>query len=61
MAAGTVLRGTPVVSGVAHAPAVVVSTEIDPDGARCLRGQRAPDEAEALAAYDAAVVTVADS
>ncbi|MGZ4495132.1 MAG: phosphoenolpyruvate--protein phosphotransferase [Nocardioides sp.] len=60
-AAGTVLRGTPVVSGVAHAPAVVVSTEIDPAAVAAFEAAAPADEESALAAYDTAVAAVAES
>ena len=56
----TLLRGTPVVPGVAHGPALVARAEVSPDAvARFGTGSFADDEA-ALAAYDAAVAAVAD-
>src|SRR6476620_3599191 len=56
----TLLRGTPVVPGVAHGPALVARAEVSPDAvARFGTGSFADDEA-ALAAHDAAVAAVAD-
>ncbi len=60
-AAGALLRGTPVVPGVAYAPAVVVSGEIDPDAVTAFERTGFPDEAAALAAYETAVAAVADT
>lgn len=56
----TLLRGTPVVPGIAHGPALVARAEVSSEAvARFGRGSFADDEA-ALAAYDAAVAAVAD-
>jgi phosphoenolpyruvate-protein phosphotransferase (PTS system enzyme I) len=54
-----VLRGTPVVAGVAYAPAIVVSTGIDPDALATFEARPFPHDDAALEAYDAAVATVA--
>ncbi|WP_343908865.1 phosphoenolpyruvate--protein phosphotransferase [Nocardioides aquiterrae] len=60
MVTDTLLRGTPVVPGVAHAPALVVRAEVSPEAiARFDTAQYADTEA-ALAAYDAAAAAVAD-
>ncbi len=53
-----VLRGTPVVPGVAYAPAVVVSTRIDPAAIARFETSGFPDDESALAAYDDAVARV---
>ena len=59
--AHTVLRGTPVVPGVAAGPALLVRGEVSPDAiARFGDGGFASAD-DALAAYDAAVVAVAAS
>ena len=55
-----VLRGTPVVSGVAYAPAVVVSTDIDPGAITAFEAAGPGDQEAALEAYDAAVTAVAE-
>ena len=56
----TLLRGTPVVPGVAYGPALVARGEVSPDAiARFGTGSFADAEA-ALAAYDAAVDAVAE-
>ncbi len=55
------LRGTPVVPGVAYAPAVVVSVDIDPAAVAAFEGSGFPDDEAALAAYDGAVARVADA
>ncbi len=60
-ALGSALRGTPVVPGVAFAPAVVVSTETDPAAVRRFESAGFPDDESALAAYDEAVAAVADA
>ena len=51
----TSLRGTPVVPGVAYAPAVVASTEISPDAVAAFEREVFPDTDAAMAAYDTAV------
>ena len=54
------LRGTPVVPGVAHGPALLARSEVSPDAiARFAAGGHADADA-ALSAYDAAVTAVAD-
>lgn len=58
--AATVLRGTPVVPGVAHAAALVVRTEISPEAIARFDGSRFADADAALEAYDAAAQAVAD-
>ena len=59
-AAAGPLRGTPVVPGVAYAPALLVHAEVSPEAVAAFdRGQYA-DADQALAAYDAAVGAVAD-
>ena len=56
----TLLRGTPVVPGVAYGPALVARGEVSPDAiARFGTGDFADADA-ALAAYDAAVSAEAD-
>jgi len=55
-----VLRGTPVVSGVAYAPAVTVSAEIDPRAVAAFEAAPPADEEAALGAYDAAATAVAE-
>ncbi|GAB3197298.1 phosphoenolpyruvate-utilizing N-terminal domain-containing protein [Nocardioides hungaricus] len=55
-----VLRGTPVVPGVAHAPALVVRTEVSPEAVVRFDGAQFADADAALAAYDAAAGVVAD-
>ena len=55
----TLLTGTPVVPGVAYAPALVVRAEVSPDAIARFDGS-ALDEDAALAAYDDAVAAVAD-
>ncbi len=55
----TLLTGTPVVPGVAYAPALVVRAEVSPDAIARFDGS-ALDEEAALAAYDDAVAAVAD-
>ena len=60
VASDTLLRGTPVVPGVAYAPALLVRTEVSPEAvARFDAGQYADHDA-ALAAYDAAADAVAE-
>lgn len=58
--AAVLLRGTPVVPGVAHAPALVVRTEISPEAIARFDGSRFADADAALEAYDAAAQAVAD-
>jgi phosphotransferase system enzyme I (PtsI) len=55
-----VLRGTPVVPGVAYAPAVVVSTRIAPAAIARFETSGFPDDESALAAYDDAVARVVE-
>lgn len=55
-----VLRGTPVVAGVVHAPVVVVRTDLDPEAVAAFRERTDLDADAALAAYDEAVAAVAD-
>src|SRR5690348_16474410 len=57
---GSLLRGTPVVPGVAHAPALVVRTEISPEAIARFDGSRYADADAALEAYTAAAQAVAD-
>ena len=56
----SVLRGTPVVPGVAYAPAVVATVEVSPRAVAAFEEQGHPDAESALAAYDAAVAATAD-
>ena len=55
----SVLRGTPVVPGVAHAPVQLVRSEVSPE-AIARFDANAYDEDSALAAYDDAIGAVAD-
>jgi len=55
----TPLHGTPVVPGVAYAPALVVRGEVSPEAIAAFDGD-ALDEDGALAAYDEAAAAVAD-
>src|SRR6478609_3135955 len=55
-----VLRGTPVVPGVAYAPAVVATAEVSPDAVAAFEKQDLPGPEAALEAYDAAVAATAD-
>src|SRR3954452_19453064 len=59
-AKGTVLRGTPVVPGVAYAPAVVATAAISPDAIAAFEGAGFPDADAALAAFDNAGAPTAD-
>src|SRR4051795_12895266 len=54
------LRGTPVVPGVAFAPAAVATAEISPDALARFEKEPPADVDTALSAYDAAVATTAD-
>jgi phosphotransferase system enzyme I (PtsI) len=54
------LRGTPVVPGIAHGVAVVVRTEISPDAIAAFDGSAYADVDAALVAYDAATTAVAE-
>jgi len=56
----TLLQGTPVVPGIAHAPAAVVRNEISPAAIERYDGTVHADEESALAAYDEVVTAVAD-
>jgi phosphoenolpyruvate-protein phosphotransferase (PTS system enzyme I) len=55
-----VLRGTPVVPGVAHGPALVARAEVAPDAIARFGTGSFPDADAALVAYDVAVAAVAD-
>src|SRR4051794_10281160 len=58
MPSSTSLRGTPVVPGVAYAPAVVATAAVSPDAVAAFeKSDLEPDAA--LAAYDAAVAATA--
>src|SRR3954470_2642345 len=59
-AKGSVLRGTPVVPGVAYAPAVVATASISPEAIAAFEGAGFPDSDAALAAFDNAVAATAD-
>ncbi|GAB2764091.1 phosphoenolpyruvate-utilizing N-terminal domain-containing protein [Nocardioides salsibiostraticola] len=54
------LRGTPVVPGIAYAPALVARMEVSPDAVERFRQTDFSDPEEAIAAYDASVTRVAD-
>jgi phosphotransferase system enzyme I (PtsI) len=56
----SVLRGTPVVPGVAYAPAVVATASISPEAIARFEKSGFSDADEALAAYDAAVAATAE-
>ncbi|MDT9593836.1 phosphoenolpyruvate--protein phosphotransferase [Nocardioides zeae] len=58
--AAALLRGTPVVPGVAYAPALRVATEVDPDALERLRARPTEDADAALAAFESAAAGVAD-
>src|SRR4051794_8408306 len=60
VSAGDVLHGTPVVPGVAFAPAVVASAHVSPHAIKAFEEQGFPDPDAALGAYDAAVTEVAE-
>jgi phosphotransferase system enzyme I (PtsI) len=55
-----VLRGTPVVPGLAYGPAVLVAQEVSGEAVAAFGDGGFADDAAALAAFDAAVQTVAD-
>jgi phosphoenolpyruvate-protein phosphotransferase (PTS system enzyme I) len=55
----TVLRGTPVVPGVAYAPAVVATVSVSPDAITAFETAGFADADAALAAFDAAVAAAA--
>jgi phosphoenolpyruvate-protein phosphotransferase (PTS system enzyme I) len=57
----TVLRGTPVVPGVAYAHAVVATAAVSPEAIARFEKAGPPDADEALAAYDTAVAATADA
>jgi phosphotransferase system enzyme I (PtsI) len=57
----TVLRGTPVVPGVAYAHAVVATASVSPDAIATFEKAGFPDAEAALAAYDTAVAATADA
>jgi phosphotransferase system enzyme I (PtsI) len=54
------LRGTPVVPGVAYAPAVVATVSVSPAALTAFEQDGPPDAETALAAYDAAVAATAE-
>lgn len=54
------LRGTPVVPGVAFAPALVVRSEVSPEAVAAFDESRYADAESAIAAYDGAAQLVAD-
>jgi len=56
----SVLSGTPVVPGVAYAPAVVATASISPEAIARFEKTGLPDVEAALAAYDAAVAATAE-
>jgi phosphoenolpyruvate-protein phosphotransferase (PTS system enzyme I) len=56
----TVLRGTPVVPGVAYAPVVVATATVSPEAVSAFEASPFPDSEAALAAFDAAVTATAD-
>jgi phosphotransferase system enzyme I (PtsI) len=56
----TVLRGTPVVPGVVHAPAVVVTVAVSAAAVAAFEATVLADPDDALAAYDAAVAATSD-
>jgi phosphoenolpyruvate-protein phosphotransferase (PTS system enzyme I) len=56
----TVLRGTPVVPGVAFGPAVVATVSVSPEAVAGFESTGFADADAALAAYDAAVSAAAD-
>ena len=58
--AAPVLRGTPVVPGVAFAPALVVRAEVSPEAIARFDGSGFADADAALAAYDEAAQAVSD-
>ncbi len=58
--AASLLRGTPVVPGVAHAPALIARGEVSPEAVARFGSGDFADEEAALAAYDDAVAAVAD-
>ena len=60
MVTDTLLRGTPVVPGVAFAPALVVRAEVSADAIARFDATQYADAEAALAAYDAAARSVAD-
>jgi phosphotransferase system enzyme I (PtsI) len=59
-AKGSVLRGTPVVPGVAYAPAVVATAAVSPEAVSAFESAGFPDQDAALAAFDSAVAATAD-
>jgi len=58
--APTLLRGTPVVPGLAYGPVVLVAHEVSPAAVAAYGERDAPGADEALAEYDAAAAAVAD-
>jgi phosphoenolpyruvate-protein phosphotransferase (PTS system enzyme I) len=60
MVTDTLLRGTPVVPGVAFAPALVVRAEVSPDAIARFDSSAYADAEAALAAYEEAAQAVAD-
>lgn len=59
-AAPVLLRGTPVVPGVAYAPVVLVRTEISPAAIARFEATAPAESEQAMAAYDDAAAAVAD-
>src|SRR6201991_2113248 len=60
MVTDTLLRGTPVVPGVAFAPALVVRAEVSPEAIARFDASQYADADAALTAYDEAAQAVAD-
>ncbi len=60
-APNTVLRGTPVVPGVAYAPAVVATASVSSEAIAAFEKSGFPDASAALAAYDEAVAATAEA
>ncbi len=56
----SLLQGTPVVPGAAHAPALVARAQVSPDAIAAFDGSAYADVDAALAAYDETVGAVAD-
>ena len=60
MSTSLILRGTPVVPGVAYAPVVTATVAVSPAAVAAVESAGCPDAAEALAAYDGAVGATAE-
>ena len=56
-----VLRGTPVVPGIAYAPVVVATATVSPEAIARFEGSPFPDVDAALTAFDSAVTATADA